>query len=67
MIIPIRAIGRENICEITNVKRSIEIDVHNYKNSISRPERLFIWSVGLCVLLYGDNGRGKKNIFFQVL
>lgn len=65
MIIPISAIGRENICEITNVKRSIEIDVHNYKNSISRPERLFIWSVRLCVFLTMGTMAGKKKYIFS--
>lgn len=66
LIIPISAIGRENICEITNVKCSIEIDVHNYKNSISYPERgFFLVSETLCAAECGDNGRRKNKYIFS--
>lgn len=66
MIIPISAIGRENVCETTNLKCSTEIDVHSYKNSISHPEKVFFFSVSktLCASEYGDNGR-KKYFFFK--
>lgn len=65
MIIPISAIGRENVCETTNLKCSTEIDVHSYKNSISHPEKVFFFQlVRLCVLLSMGTMEGK-NIFFS--
>lgn len=64
MIIPISAIGRENVCETTNLKCSTEIDVHSYKNSISHPEKVV--SKTLRASEYGDNGR-KKYIFSSTI
>lgn len=69
MIIPISAIGRENVCETTTAECGIEIAVHSYRNSISHPERVgFFFSISktLCASEYGDNGR-KKYIFSSTI